>query len=112
MQPPTALVSFHPDAVTLGSSVVTGAGLALTVYSQGTTSGVAFGPGEIAVVGSLLTAVVGAMTLMFRLLLAAKDDAIKYHRDRADKWERVAMRSTGLAEVATNKARSSQETDL
>lgn len=106
--PPTALLAFHPDPFTLGSGGLTVASVAVAALTQA-NGGVMFGPGEIAVVGGLLSAVVGAMTLMFRLLLAAKDDAIKYHRERADRWERVAMRSTGLAEVATDTVRTARE---
>lgn len=106
--PPTPLLSFHLDPATLGSGVFTLLSVALSALAQ-SAGGVSFGPAEIAVIGALLSAVVGAMTFMFRLLLNAKDDAIKYHKDRADRWERIGMRSTGLAEVAVDAARSSRE---
>jgi hypothetical protein len=111
MIPPTApmpLVAFHADGATLGSLGLALGGVLFTTLTQ-TNGGVVFGPGEIAVVGGIVSSVVGGMTVLFRLLLAAKDDTIKRERERADRMERIAMRNLGLAEVATETARTSRE---
>lgn len=57
------------------------------------------------VVSGLLTALTGAIGLLFRMLMKAKEDQIEYLQRRVQYLEEQSDQSTDLAEVATRAAK-------
>lgn len=78
---------------------------------------VTFGPSEIAVVSALLLAVVGALSLVFRLLLSSKQDQIDEGRKRIAGLEmllsqastRSDERERRMTEMVSGSLRTSEE---
>ncbi len=71
-------------------------------------SDISFSTAEIAVITTLLTSVVGALSWMTRRLLAAKDEQIAREKEISDEYRRLAYRGTETTNEAIKLADPSQ----
>lgn len=67
-----------------------------------------FGLGELAVIGTLLTAVVGALTVIFKLLMAAKDAALADAKATGENYKSVANDAVRIMQAALIKQKEAE----
>lgn len=67
---------------------------------------VSFSGSALVVVSGLLTIMSGAISLLFRALLTAKDDALTDCRTDRDDWRTMALDGTDAASKALDVAKS------
>lgn len=67
-----------------------------------------FGGGELTVIGTLLVAVTGALTVIFKLLIAAKDSALADAKATAENYKSVANDAVRIMQAALVKQKEAE----